>query len=62
MLLVGINNFEMFINIYKNWPNAYWFPVMDKFMEMEETLMEDNQDVVTSIWFLDFEDNNNKLR
>ncbi len=52
----------MFINIYKNWPNAYWFPVMDKFMEMEETLMEDNQDVVTSIWFLDFEDNNNKLR
>ncbi len=31
-------------------------------MEMEETLMEDNQDVVTSIWFLDFEDNNNKLR
>jgi hypothetical protein len=35
---------------------------MDKFMEMEETLMEDNQDVVTSIWFLDFEDNNNKLR
>ncbi len=31
-------------------------------MEMEETLMEDNQDVVTSIGFLDFEDNNNKLR
>jgi hypothetical protein len=34
---------------------------MDKFMEMEETLMEDNQDVIASIGFLDFEDNNNKL-
>jgi len=34
---------------------------MDKFMEMEGTLMEDNQDVIVSIGFLDFEDNNNKL-
>jgi hypothetical protein len=40
-----MKNLEMFISIYKNWPENVrvgGFPSMQKFMEMEETLMDNN--------------------
>jgi hypothetical protein len=34
---------------------------MDKFMEMEEILMYENEDVIVSLRLLDSKDGNNKL-
>jgi hypothetical protein len=34
---------------------------MDKFMEMEEILMDENEDVIVSLGLLDSKDGNNKL-
>jgi hypothetical protein len=34
---------------------------MEKFMEMKETLMKENEDVIALVGLLDLEDNNNKL-
>jgi hypothetical protein len=42
---LGIDNLEMLVNICKNWPNdacVGGFPSMEKFMEMEEILMDLN--------------------
>jgi hypothetical protein len=47
-----MDNLEMLINIYKNWPNDVHVgdaPSIKKFMEMEETLMNENDDVITSL-------------
>jgi len=35
---------------------------MDKFMEMEEILMDENEDVIVSLGLLDSKNGNNKLR
>ncbi len=51
----------MLINIYKNWPNdarVSGFSSMDKFMEMEETLMDENEEVVASLGLLDIDEGN----
>ncbi len=48
----GMDNLEMLINIYKNWPNDVHVgdaPSIKKFMEMKETLMNENYDVITSL-------------
>jgi hypothetical protein len=48
----GMDNLEMLINIYKNWPNDVHVgdaPYIKKFMEMEETLMNENDDVIRSL-------------
>jgi hypothetical protein len=58
-----MDNFEILINIYKNWPNdahVGGFPSVEKFMEMEETLKE-NEDVIASLDLLNLEDNDNGL-
>jgi hypothetical protein len=34
---------------------------MDKFMEMEEILMDENEDVIVSLGLLDLKDGNNKI-
>jgi hypothetical protein len=47
-----MDNLEMLINIYKNWLNDVHVgdaPSIKKFMEMEETLMNENDDVITSL-------------
>jgi len=46
----GMDNLEMLINIYKNWPNDHVgdAPFIKKFMEMKQTLMNENDDVITS--------------
>jgi len=48
---LGINNFETLKSIYKNWPNdphVSGFPSLEKFMEMEESQMDESEDVITS--------------
>jgi hypothetical protein len=59
-----MDNFEILINIYKNWPNdahVGGFPSVEKFMEMEETLMKENEDVIASLELLNLEDSDNGL-
>jgi hypothetical protein len=34
---------------------------MEKFMEMEETLIDENENVIASIGLLDLEDDNNRF-
>jgi hypothetical protein len=56
-----MDNFEILISIYQNWPNVahvYGLPSMEKFMEMEKTLMKENEDVIASLELLDLKDNN----
>ncbi len=55
-----MDNFEILVNNYKNWSNDAHvgeFP----FMEMEETLMKENEDVIASFGLLDLKDSNNRL-
>ncbi len=56
-----MENLEMLINIYKNWPDdarVGGSSSMDKFMEMEETLMDENEEVITSLGLLDIDEGN----
>jgi hypothetical protein len=58
---LGMDNFEILIIIYKNWHSGAHvgsspsmdkdehvggLPSMEKFMEMQETLMDENEDVI----------------
>ncbi len=47
----------MLINIYKNWLNdaCVAFMEMGQFMEMEEGLMEENEDLIKKVGFLEME-------
>jgi hypothetical protein len=71
-----MDNFEMLINIEENWLNdanvggcasmdrdehVGGLLSMEKFMEMEETLIDENEDVIASIGLLDLEDDNNRF-
>jgi hypothetical protein len=54
----------MLISIYKNWPDdahVGGFPSMKKFMEMEEILMDENEDVITSFWLLELHETNTRV-
>ncbi len=58
---LGMDNLEMLINIHKNWPNDAHVggsSSMDKFMEMEETLMDENEEVIASLGLLDINEGN----
>ncbi len=59
---LGMDNFQMLINIYKNWPNDANVggspQSMEKFMEMEKTLMDENEDVIASFKLLDMDESN----
>jgi hypothetical protein len=57
----GMDNLEMFINIYKHWPNDVHVgdvPSIKKFIEMEETLMNENDDVIASLGLLELDESN----
>ncbi len=56
---LGIDYFEMLVNIYKNWPNDAWpcAMSMENFMEMEGMLMEENEDEMGKIGLLEVDDN-----
>lgn len=54
----------LIINIDKNWPNNAGVggsPFMEKFMEMEETPMDENEDVIALHVFLVLDENNNMV-
>jgi len=59
--VLGMDNLEMLINIYKNWLNDAHVggsSSIDKFMEMEETLMYENEEVIASLRLLDIDEGN----
>ncbi len=61
---LGIEKFEMPINIYKNWLNDVHIKglvSMKQFMNMEEALMEENKGLIDQLGFLDIKENGNKL-
>ncbi len=61
---LGTKNLEMFINIYKNWPKDARVGCslsMHKFMEMEETLMAENEEVIPSFGPLEMDEGQNKV-
>jgi len=56
-----MDNLEMLINIYKNWPDdarVNGFSSMDKFMEMKKTLMDENEKIIASLGLLDVDEGN----
>ncbi len=73
---LGMDNFEMLISIEENWLNEAsvggcasmdrnehvgGLLSMEKFTKMEETLIDENEDIIASIGLLDLEDDNNKF-
>jgi hypothetical protein len=71
-----MNNFEMLKSIEENWLNdanvggcvamdrnehVGGLLSMEKLMEMQETLIDENEDVIASIGLLDLEDDNNRF-
>jgi hypothetical protein len=56
-----MDNLEMLINIYKNWLDDACVggsSSMDKFMEIEETLMDESEEVIASLGLLDTDEGN----
>ncbi len=54
----------MLINIYKNWLNdvhVNTLESMKQFIEMKESSMDENEDVIDKIGFFELEENGNKL-
>jgi hypothetical protein len=54
----------MIVNIYKNWPKDARVGgslSMKKFMEMEETLMYENEEVIASLGLLEVDEGQNKV-
>ncbi len=61
---LGINNFEMLLNIYKNWLDDACiggYRSMKKFMEMEEILMDEMKDVIASLGLLELDETNTMI-
>jgi len=61
---LGTENLEMFISIYKNWPEdarVGGFLSMQKFMEIKETLMGENEEVIASLGLLEADERQNKV-
>jgi len=59
-----MDNLKILINIYKNWPNDVHvsdFSSMDKFMDMKNTLMDKNEDVITSLGLMKLTESNNRV-
>ncbi len=53
----------MLISIYKNWPEDVRVggSPMQKFMKMEETLMDENEEVIVSLGLLEVDEGQNKV-
>ncbi len=61
---LGIENLEMLISIYKNWPNDACvedMASMKQFIDMEEALMKENEDVIEQIGLLELEESNSRF-
>jgi hypothetical protein len=61
---LGTENLEMFISINKNWPKYVRVGgslSTQKFMEMEETVMDKNEKVIASLALLEVDEGQNKV-
>jgi hypothetical protein len=61
---LGTKNLEMLINIYKNlleYARVGGSLSMQKFMEMKETLMDENEKVIASLGLLEVDEGQNKV-
>jgi hypothetical protein len=61
---LGTKNLEMLISIYKNWPKDARVGgslSMQKFMEMEETLIDKNEKIISSLGLLEVDEGQNKV-
>ncbi len=61
---LSIENLEMLINIYKNWLNDVHIEglvSMKQFINMEETVMEENKGLIDQAGLLGIEENGNRL-
>ncbi len=61
---LGMENLEMIISIYKNLhedAKVGGFLSMQKFMEMEEALMDNNEEVIASLCLLEVDEGQNKV-
>jgi len=59
-----MKNLEMLININKNWlenGRVGGFLSMQKFIVMEKTLMDNNEEVIESLGPLEVDENQNKV-
>ncbi len=57
---LGMDNLEMFINMSKNWldhTHVGGFPWIENFMEMENSPIDGNEDVIASLQFLELDEN-----
>ncbi len=65
MFYLGMDNLELLISIYQNWLNDDYVgdisSSMEKIMEMEEALLNENEDVNASFEFLDMDESNYKF-
>ncbi len=60
---LGTEHLEMFISIYKSWPKDAKVGgslSMQKFMEMEETIMDENEKVIASLGLFKVDEGQNK--
>ncbi len=56
---LGIENLEMLITIYKDWPDENHvesLTSMGQFMDMEEALMEKNEDLIDKVGLLEIKE------
>jgi hypothetical protein len=60
-----MDNLEMLISIYKNWFDDVYVggspSSLEKFMEKEEALMDENEDVILSLRLLDMDESNYRV-
>jgi hypothetical protein len=59
-----MDNLEMLINIYNNYlddTHVGGFPSMRNSCKMEKTLMDENENVIASLGFLELDENNNRV-
>jgi len=58
-----MENLEILISIYKNCPEDARIggSPMQKFMKMEETLMDENEEVIASLGLLEVDEGQNKV-
>jgi hypothetical protein len=60
-----MDDLEMILNIHKDWPDdahvGNFSSSMEEFKEMEKALMDDNEDVITSLRLLNMDENNYRV-
>ncbi len=58
---LGMDNLEMFVTIYKNWFDDACVGGFPSSMEILKILMDENEDVITSVKALDMDENNYRV-